>query len=245
MFESPVTNPASLTIAGIEIELVRKRIKNVHLRIYPPEGRVRVSAPVRTSKAFIAEFVTSKAPWIREQQARIAAMPPKPELAFTDGEEHAFLGDPFVLQLHQAGGRARVSFDSANRTIQIYARDLGAEAVERLLKRAYRLEFQGLLDSYIPLWEASLGVASKKIRIRSMRRKWGACRTRTADIVFNLELIKYPPICTEYVVLHELAHLIEGSHNARFKSILTEHMPNWREVEAMLNGPKERRAEKG
>jgi predicted metal-dependent hydrolase len=236
-------NAPFLTIAGIEIELVRKHIKNVHLRIYPPQGRVRVSAPVRTSKKFIAEFVTSKAPWIRKQQARIAAIPPKPELAFTDGEEHAFQGEPYTLQLHQAGGRASVAFDSTDRTIQIHARDPRAEAVERLLKRAYRKELQALLDSYIPPWEEALGVASTKIRIRSMKRKWGACRTRTADIVFNLELIKHPPICTEYVVLHELAHLIEGSHNARFKAILTEHMPNWRAVEAMLNGRKGRRAE--
>ncbi|MDE0871985.1 MAG: SprT family zinc-dependent metalloprotease [Flavobacteriales bacterium] len=229
-----------MTIAGIEIELVRKRIKNVHLRIYPPEGRVRVSAPHRTSETFIADFVSAKVPWIRKQQARIAALPPTPELSYTDGEEHVFLGQPHTLVLHKATGRPSVTFDSTDSAasiIHIHAREpQDAQAVERLLKRAYRRELQRLLDAYIPKWEEALGVRSTNIRIRAMKRKWGACRPRTADIVFNLELIKHPPICTDYVVLHELAHLLEGSHNARFQAILTQHMPNWREVEGMLNG---------
>ena len=241
-----------MTIAGIEIELVRKRIKNVNLRIYAPEGRVRVSAPHRTSETFIADFVSAKAPWIRKQQARIAALPPTPELSYTDGEEHVFLGQSHTLVLHKATGRPSVTFDSTDstdsadstdstdstaRVIHIHARDpQDAQAVERLLKRAYRSELQRLLDAYIPRWEEQLGVRSTNIRIRSMKRKWGACRPRTADIVFNLELIKHPTICTDYVVLHELTHLLEGSHNARFQAILTQHMPRWREVEGMLNG---------
>ncbi len=101
-----------MVIAGIEIELIRKRVKNVNLRIHTPDGRVTVSAPRRTSEAFIAEFVAAKAPWIRKQQARIAAMPPRPELTYTHGEEHAFLGHPYPLEIYAAAGRPGAEFQS-------------------------------------------------------------------------------------------------------------------------------------
>ena len=101
-----------MVIAGIEIELIRKRVKNVNLRIHTPDGRVTVSAPRRTSEAFIAEFVAAKAPWIRKQQARIAAMPPRPELAYTHGEKHAFLGHPYPLEIYAAVGRPGAEFQS-------------------------------------------------------------------------------------------------------------------------------------
>ena len=121
----------------------------------------------------------------------------------------------------------------------VHARDPRDPAeVKRHIDRAYRRELQARLDALVPEWEQRLGVKTTKIRIRAMKRKWGACRTRTGDVVFNLELIKHPPRAIEYLVLHELAHLIEASHNARFQAILTEHMPDWREVEATLNGPR-------
>ena len=101
-----------MVIDGIEIELIRKRVKNVNLRIHTPDGRVTVSAPRRTSEAFIAEFVAAKAPWIRKQQARIAAMPPRPELTYTHGEEHAFLGHPYPLEIYAAAGRPGAEFQS-------------------------------------------------------------------------------------------------------------------------------------
>ena len=235
-----------MTIAGIEIELIRKRVKNVNLRIHTPDGRVTVSAPRRTSETFIAEFVTAKAPWIRKQQARIAAMPPRPELTYTHGEEHAFLGHLYPLEIYAAAGRLGAEFQSEGEAetpeeprLVVHARDAqDAAEVKRHIDRTYRRELQARLDALVPEWEQRLGVHTTKIRIRAMKRKWGACRTRTGDVVFNLELAKQTPRAIEYLVLHELAHLIEASHNARFQSILTEHMPDWRDVEATLNGPR-------
>jgi len=235
-----------MVIAGIEIELIRKRVKNVNLRIHTPDGRVTVSAPRRTSEAFIAEFVAAKAPWIRKQQARIAAMPPRPELAYTHGEEHAFLGHPYPLEIYAAVGHPGAEFQSDGPAespeeprLVVHARDpRDAAEIKRHIDRAYRRELQQRLDMLVPKWEQRLDVKTTKIRIRAMKRKWGACRTRTGDVVFNLELAKHTPRAIEYLVLHELAHLIEASHNARFQAILTEHMPDWREVEATLNGPR-------
>ena len=235
-----------MVIAGIEIELIRKRVKNVNLRIHTPDGRVTVSAPRRTSEAFIADFVAAKAPWIRKQQARIAAMPPRPELTYTHGEEHAFLGHTYPLEIYAAVGRPGAEFQSDGPAespeeprLVVHARaPRDAAEIKRHIDRAYRRELQQRLDVLVPEWEQRLGVKTTKIRIRAMKRKWGACRTRTGDVVFNLELAKHAPRAIEYLVLHELAHLIEASHNARFQAILTEHMPDWREVEATLNGPR-------
>lgn len=243
-----------MVIAGIEIELIRKRVKNVNLRIHTPDGRVTVSAPRRTSEAFIAKFVAAKAPWIRKQQARIAAMPPRLELTYTHGEEHAFLGHLYPLEIYAAAGRPGAEFQSELQSdfqadvpaespeeprLVVHARNPRDPAeIKRHLDRAYRRELQARLDALVPEWEQRLGVHTTKIRIRAMKRKWGACRTRTGDVVFNLELAKQTPRAIEYLVLHELAHLIEASHNTRFQAILTEHMPDWREVEAMLKVPR-------
>ena len=184
-----------MVIDGIEIELIRKRVKNVNLRIHTPDGRVTVSAPRRTSEAFIAEFVAAKAPWIRKQQARIAAMPPRPELTYTHGEEHAFLGHPYPLEIYAAAGRPGAEFQSGFQSslqsddpaespeeprLVVHARDPRDPAeVKRHIDRAYRRELQTRLDELVPEWEQRLGVKTTKIRIRAMKRKWGACRTRT------------------------------------------------------------------
>ncbi|MDC3198294.1 M48 family metallopeptidase [bacterium] len=233
-----------MVIAGIEIELTRKRVKNVNLRIHTPDGRVTVSAPRRTSEAFIAEFVAAKAPWIRKQQARIAAMPPRPELTYTQGEEHAFLGHPYPLEIYAAAGRPGAEFQAdypaespEEPRLVVHARDPRDPAeIKRHIERAYRRELQARLDELVPAWSARLGVATQTVRIRAMKRKWGACRPQRRDIVFNLELAKQPTAAINYVVLHELAHLLEPSHGPRFQAILTEHMPDWREVETGLNG---------
>jgi predicted metal-dependent hydrolase len=228
-------NSVSLVVAGIELELIRKRIKNMHLRIYPPDGAVRVSAPLRMSQTAVTGFVESKASWIRKQQARIQARPIQPEMRFVSGELHDFLGESYVLHLEETDGRSAVAF-GPDQSLHIKTRGpLKVEGIARLLRSAYRRELQARIDVLIPMWEQRMGVKTKRIRIRLMKRKWGACRPHSGDIVFNLELIKYPEIAIEYVVLHELAHLIEPSHNARFKSILSHNMPDWKEVEGILN----------
>ena len=241
-----------MVIAGIDIELTRKRVKNVNLRIHTPDGRVTVSAPRRTSEAFIAEFVAAKAPWIRKQQARIAAMPPRPELTYTHGEAHAFLGHPYPLEIYAAAGRPGAEFQSGFQSslqsdhpaespeeprVVVHARDpRDSSEVKRHIDRAYRRELQTRLDELVPAWSARLGVATQTVRIRAMKRKWGACRPQRRDIVFNLELAKQPTAAINYVVLHELAHLLEPSHGPRFQTILSAHLPDWRAVETALNG---------
>jgi predicted metal-dependent hydrolase len=230
-----------MTSAGIEFELTRKRVKNINLRIHPPDGLVTVSAPLRTSEAQIAEFVAAKADWICRHQARIAAQPPLQELRYVTGEEHRFLGTAHVLEVRPATGRVgaeqgAVALEEQARLV-VHARDPhNAAEVQRHLERLQRRELQRRLDVLVPEWEDRLGVRTTRIRIRAMKRKWGACRNRVGDVVFNRSLAAEPPRAIEYLVLHELAHLIEPSHGPRFQAILTEHMPDWRAVETALNG---------
>ena len=253
-----------MTSAGIEFELTRKRVKNLNLRIHPPDGRVTVSAPLRMSEARIAAFVASKADWIRHHQARIAALPPRPEPQFVTGEAYRLLGEEYTLEVRRAVGRvgaavrpgaagagsavrpgaevaeaeaAGTAAHEARPRLVVHARDPhDAAEVQRHLERLRRFELQRRLDALVPEWERRLGVRTTRIRIRAMKRKWGACRTRSGDIVFNLELAGQSPRAIDYVVLHELAHLIEPSHGPRFQAILTEHMPDWRAVETAFNG---------
>ena len=225
-----------MTTAGIEFELTRKRVKNINLRIHPPDGRVTVSAPLRMSEARIAAFVAAKADWIRHHQARIAALPPRPELRYETGEEHRFLGADHWLEVRPATGR-RPGVEALEGRLLVHARDpLDRAEVKRHLDRLYRRELQARLDELVPAWSARLGVATPTVRIRAMKRKWGACRPQRRDIVFNLELAKQPPAAIDYVVLHELAHLLEPSHGPRFQAILSAHLPDWRAVETALNG---------
>jgi predicted metal-dependent hydrolase len=230
-----------MTYAGIEFELTRKRVKNINLRIHPPNGRVMVSAPPQTSEAQIVEFVAAKADWICRHQARIAAQPPRPELRYVTGEEHRFLGVVHVLEVRLTSGRVGTEVgDAAHEApprLVVHARDPhNAAEVQRHLERLQRRELQRRLDTLVPEWEERLGVRTTRIRIRAMKRKWGACHTRSGDVVFNRSLAAEPPRAIEYLVLHELAHLIEPSHGPRFQAILTEHMPDWRAVETALNG---------
>ena len=225
----------SFVISGIELELFRKDVKHLNLRIYPPSGVVRVTAPERMSMSSIVCFVEKKLPWIKKHKERISLLPEPMQMSYLEGEKHLFLGKMYAIEYRKAGGGSKAVFQS-NRTLQIEVREgKDSSSVAGLIRTTYRRELQSILDNLVPKWENCLGVRSKRIRIRLMKRKWGACRPFSGDIVFNLDLMKYPAIAIEYVVLHELAHLIEPSHNLRFQQILSKHMPNWREVEGILN----------
>jgi predicted metal-dependent hydrolase len=199
------------------------------------EGQSPAPPPKPTGSA-------AKADWIRRHQARIAAQSPRPKLRYVTGEEHRFLGTAHVLEVRPATGRVGAAAigaatHEAPPRLVVHARDPhDAAEVQRHLECLQRRELQRRLDALVPEWEERLGVRTTRIRIRAMKRKWGACRTRTGDVVFNRSLAAEPPRAIEYLVLHELAHLIESSHGPRFQAILTEHMPDWRAVESALNG---------
>lgn len=167
------------------MQLVRKRVRNLSLRVMPPDGSVRVSAPLRASEDWIRGVILGKLPWIERHRARIAALPVTPAIPLTQSQ---------------------------------------------------REEMRRLLPPLIAKWEAALGVQVAWWGIKRMKTRWGSCNPACRRIWLNLELMRHPPECLEYVVLHELAHLLERGHNARFRAILTRHMPDWPARKAALRG---------
>ena len=226
-----------MELAGLEVELVRKEIKNLHLAVYPPDGRIRLAAPIETDSATLEVYLASKIPWIRKQQRLIERQPRQSPRQFVDGESHYFKGRRYLLRVQKSEGvqtRQRVKI-VGKRYLNLSVSDpTSLEAKQSALEGFYREELRALLAEFIPEWETRLGVKSKKWRVQSMRTKWGSCNPKMGTLLFNLELAKLPVECVEYVVAHELAHLIERTHNATFQNVLNQHLPNWRVLKEQM-----------
>lgn len=217
-------------IAGIAVQLIRKRIKYLNLTVYPPDGRVRVSAPLRASERDIRDFVLSRRAWIEHQQTRARQLPAAPVHRYETGEAHPFRGEHHRLEvLPSDGRRARVEHDADERVIRLVAPAESSRAErEKLLERWYRDELVRLVPPTLARWESITGVEANAWGVKRMKTKWGTCNTRAKRIWISLELIKKPPICLDYIMVHELTHLHEPGHGPRFKALMDRFMPDWR-----------------
>jgi predicted metal-dependent hydrolase len=228
-----------MVVSGIEVELVRKNIKNLHLAVYPPDGRVRLAAPLDVNDNTLQLYVTSKIPWIRKQQRKFASIDRLSERKFIDRESHYYLGRRYLLRVHPIGGVHRFpEVVCTTRTyIDMYVRE-GWSTDQRatLLKEWYRKQLKSIVTELVLKWEAVLGVKSHNIKVQTMRTKWGSCNTENGNILFNIELAKKPYDCIEYVVVHELLHLLERNHNERFRAYLDQYVPSWRSISETLQG---------
>lgn len=223
-----------IIIDGLEITLVRKNVKNLNLVVYPPDGRVRVSAPRRTSEAIIRQVVQARMAWIKRQQARFAGLAERSTPQFANGEEVDFLGKTYLLNINNVSGRPKVSLSGGQINLQVPA---GYTADQRVktLENWYRAQLKQLIPQTIALWEPVLDVKVAEWGVKRMKTKWGTCNTRARRIWLNLELVKLPPEYLEYVVVHEMTHLLERTHSARFHSLLDQAMPGWRKIKQSLN----------
>lgn len=219
-----------MTIDDIPVEVTRKTIRSIRLRILPPEGTVRLSVPARMSDKAIREFLASRSEWIRKHRPR--ALHAKPE--YGEGEKHWFLGRAYFLHIVARPGRNTVSLDGE--TLTLFLRpDSPKEKREALLLAWYREQLEARIPPLITHYGPLMDVSVEAFGIKTMKTRWGSCNVRTGKIWLNLELAKKPPECLEYVVVHEMAHLIEPSHNGRFKALMDRYFPHWRHVKALLN----------
>ncbi len=223
-----------IAVGDMTVEVVYKRIKNLHLRVYPPDGQVRVSAPIRMPARAIRAFVESKADWIRVQQERIRLTPRAQPCAYADGEHHSVWGDRVQLQVCEQHRPPRIKLDESR--ILLCVRP-GTDRVGRqaLMEAWYRAQVRQTAPMLIARWEPVMGVKVERLFVRWMKTRWGSCNTRARSIRLNAELARRAPECLEYVVVHEMAHLLEPSHNARFRSLMDHFMPVWRNIRARLN----------
>jgi len=222
------TEGGEIRVKGLVVEIVRKPIKNLHLGVYPPHGRVRVAAPLAVSDEAVRLAVIGKLRWIQRQQAKFAAQPRQSEREMVSGESHYFLGRRYRLQPieHDAAGKVVLR---GNSSMDLYVRK-GSQAGEReqVLLRWYRKQLKSLIPPLLEKWQPVLGVQVSEWGVKKMKTKWGSCNPEERRIWLNLELAKNPVQCLEYILVHEMVHLLERRHNDRFRSLMDHFMPKWR-----------------
>lgn len=224
----------TLTLGSITIAVVKKDIKNVHLSVYPPAGDVRISAPLRMNLETIRVFAVSKLAWIKEQQKRITGQERESPRGYVERESHYVWGKRYLLKVTEKDSPAEVSL-LHNRLVLQVRPAWSQERIQEFLDAWYRGQIRAAVPAFIRRWEPVLGVKVGQVFVRRMRTKWGSCSRTKSSIRLNTDLAKKPLECLEYIVVHEMAHLIEPTHNSRFLALMDRAMPNWLQYREMLN----------
>lgn len=228
-------NTEALDIGGLRVELVRKGIKNLHLGVYPPDGRVRVAAPPTVSDEAVRLAVVSRMGWINRQRDKFLRQARQSKRDYVSGETLFHLGQRYRVRLIERTGPSLVRLTSDRRLELNVPKDRGQEFRERVVQRWRRELLRDRAQTLTVEWAERLGVEPPAIGIKKMKTKWGACNPAASRIWLNLELIKKPQECISYLVLHEITHLIEPNHGDAFVAFLDRHMPNWRTHRDALN----------
>ncbi len=227
-----------ILVDDLEVTLRRRPVRTLRVVIRPPDGRVLATAPLLLPESAIRAFLSDKLPWIRRHREAVRAREPRAAPGMESGDTVFWLGRPFRLSVRERGrgiGARLVDPD----TLELYAPP-GADGERRrkILDEWYRDRLKEEIPALLAKWEAALGVRAAEWGIKRMKTRWGTCNIRARRIWLNLELATRPLECLEYVVAHELAHLIERNHNARFHGILDRVLPDWRKARAALkNAP--------
>lgn len=226
---------SKIKLGDIAIDVVRKDIKNIHLSVHPPAGRVvRISAPKRMTLDNIRVFVISKLGWIKKQQQKLQEQERESPREFIDRESHYLWGKRYLFKVEEKESTAYVSLKHNQMVLHIRP-DTSDERKQALLAEWYREKLKEVVPALIAKWEPLMGVMVEKTFFQRMKTKWGSCNYRARNIRLNTELAKKPPECLEYVVVHEMVHLLEPSHNNRFIAIMDQYMPSWPNHREELN----------
>lgn len=230
-----VTGSEDIFIGGIEVQVNRKAIKNLHLSVLPPHGRVRLSVPHGTSEQAIRLAIINKLVWIKQQQTDFAAQPRQSSREMVSGESHYLWGKRYRLSIVDTTGKHAVTEKGVTKLELAVTKNTSVDNRLKLLNGFYRMRMQESIAKLLPHWQIKLGVESNDIGIKKMKTKWGSCNIQAKRLWLNLELAKKPAECMEYILVHELVHLIERHHNDRFRTIMDKNMSDWRERRNLLN----------
>lgn len=229
------TDKRRVTVAGIAVEVDRKDIKNLHLGVYPPDGRVRIAVPLRVKDEAVRLAVIDKLGWIKRQKARFLSQPRQSRREMITGESHYFLGRRYRLRVHDHDGPAVVAMRGVA-SLDLFVRPgVDADQRELVLLAWYRAQLRRLVPPLLAKWQPELGVPLPEFRIKRMKTKWGSCSRSAGRIWLNLELAKKPIRCLEYIVVHEMLHLRRRRHDEEFLDLLDRHLPAWRQARQELN----------
>lgn len=224
-----------LEVGGLAVDVVRKDIKNLHLAVYPPKGRVRVAVPLHVDDDAVRLAVVDKLAWIHRQRADFERQPRQSKREVVTGESHYLWGRRYRLSVVEHDGPARVRVHGTSRLALHVRPGTSADRRQRVLTEWYRDELKARVPELIARWEPALGVEVAAWGVRKMKTKWGSCTIGARRIWLNLELAKKPPECLEYIVVHEMVHLLERHHNERFVALMDRFLPSWRLYRDTLN----------
>ena len=223
-----------LLLGDISVDVVLKDIKNVHLSVYPPTGRVRISAPKRMRIDTIRVFAVSKLDWIKRQQTKLREQERETHRDYVDRESHFVWGKRYLLDVIEGDEAPSVEVKHSRMLLRV--RPDSAESKRRsIVEEWYRGQLKQAVPPLIAGWEPVMGVKVERFFVQHMKTKWGSCNPRARTIRLNTELAKKPRECLEYVVVHEVAHLLEPTHNPRFIALMDQFMPAWRFMRQRLN----------
>ena len=224
-----------ITVNNLVVDIVRKDIKNLHLAVYPPDGRVRVAAPLRVDDEAVRLAVISRLAWIKRQQARLEGQERQSAREVVSGESHYYQGNRYLLNVIYHDSPPKVVLRN-NSTIDLFVRT-GSDTAkrERVLLEWYRQQLKEAIPPLIAKWEAKFGVEISDWRVKKMKTKWGTCNIEQRRIWLNLELAKKPFRCLEYIIVHEMIHLLERNHTDRFIELMNQYLPQWRLLRSELN----------
>ena len=223
-----------IQLDDVVVDVVHKKVKYLRLSVHPPIGQVRISAPLRMGAETIRRFVASKRDWIRQQQEKLQSRQPHVPCAYLDDEIHMVWGRECVLKVVATDGRPFVELADQTLLLHIHSEASVVEK-EELVRVWHRRLLQATAPALVARWEPILRVAVAQVSVRHMTTRWGSCTPRARRIRLSTELAKKPPACLEYVVVHEMVHLLEASHNRRFARLMDQFMPTWRRHRRELN----------
>ena len=223
-----------IDLGGISVDVVKKDIKNIHLSVHPPTGRVRIAAPLRMNLDTIRVFAISKLAWVKQQQKKLREQAREAPREYLDRESHYAWGRRYLLKLVAREGMPSIELKH-NKMILCAPLSYDDRKKQLALDAWYREQIKEAIPPLIAKWEKLMGVKVAIFRVRRMKTKWGSCNPRTGSILLNLDLAKKPRECLEYLVVHEMVHLLEPTHNARFVSLMDQFMPKWQFYRDELN----------
>lgn len=225
-----------LIVGDIAIEVIKKDIKNIYLSVLAPNGRVRVSVPKKMKDEAIRRFVLSKLPWIEKHLSKFKNLE-EAKKEFVSGESYYFLGERYLLNvIYTDKGKQDVKIRDKTYLDMVVRRGATREQRQKLLLEWYRRKLKALIPPLIEKWEPIIGVKVEDWGVKLMRTRWGTCNINAQRIWINLELAKKNPACLEYIVVHEMVHLLERKHSQRFVGYMDRFLPNWKSLKAQLNG---------
>lgn len=225
---------AQIDLGDMQIEVVRKDIKNLHLSVLPPKGRVRIAAPHHMNLDTIRVFAISKIAWIKSQQRKMLSQEREAPREYLDRESHYVWGRRYLLKRVEKEAAPFIELKHSRLVMQVRP---GCDEVrsQEILDGWYREQLRNALPPLISKWSPVIGVGVGRVFVQRMKTKWGSCNPSSGSIRLNTDLAKKPPECLEYILVHEMAHLIEPTHNPRFVALMDVLLPAWRSLRDKLN----------